>query len=280
MASRLRTKRSGLIGVVIPLGHEHHQHVSDPFFMMMLGQLADIITESGYDLVLSRVIPDSDDWLARIVDSGLLDGVLLIGQSDQSEVIESVAARYHPLVAWGHYQNGQKHCVVGIDNVAAGRLAADHLIARGALHLAFLGDVRGVEIAARYRGFAAAAKTAGLDVTLLSAHLAADDMEADIMQHSDLMDGKFDGILAASDMIAMRTLRSFADRSIDVPGQVAVIGFDDLPLAAQTVPRLTTIHQDIAAGAKAMATKLFLRIAGDETESMVMPPRLTVRDSA
>lgn len=280
MASRLRTRRTGLIGVVFPLGHERHQHVSDPFFMTMLGQLADNLTENGYDLVLSRVIPETRDWLIRIVDSGLLDGVLLVGQSDQFDAIEHVAARYRPLVAWGHHQEGQRHCAVGTDNHAAGALAAMHLIERGARTLAFLGDVRGIEIAARYAGFRDAAHGRGLPVALLESHLAVDDIEADITRHADLMAGRFDGVLAASDMIAMRTLRALADRSIDVPGQVAVIGFDNLAFAANTVPRLTTVAQDIVAGAAAMASSLFRRLAGETTPSITMPPRLIVRDSA
>ncbi len=280
MASRLRTKRTGLIGVVIPLGHERRQHLSDPFFMTMLGQLADLITENGYDILLSRVIPESPDWLTRIVESGMLDGVLMIGQSDQFDAIEQTASRYRPLVTWGHHREGQRHCTVGMDNAAGGRLAAEHLIARGARRLAFLGDVGAPEIAARHTGFAAAAASAGLNVELLPTHLAVDAMEADISHHTGLIDGQFDGVLAASDMIAMRTLRVLADRSIAVPNQVAIIGFDDLPLANQTVPRLTTVRQDIAPGASVMVETLFQRIAGVDTPSTIMPPALIIRDSA
>lgn len=280
MASRLRTKRTGLIGVVIPLGHERRQHVSDPFFMTMLGELADLITENGYDILLSRVIPESPDWLARIVDSGMLDGVLLIGQSDQFDIIEQTAARYRPLVAWGHHREGQVHCTVGMDNAAGGRLAAEHLIARGAHRLAFMGDVGAPEIAARYAGFSAAAASAGCTIDLLPTHLAADEMEADITHHPGLIDGQFDGVFAASDMIAMRTLRALADRSIAVPTQLAIIGFDDLPLANQTVPRLTTVRQEIASGAAAMVDSLFKRIAGADAPSTIMQPTLIVRDSA
>jgi len=280
MASRLRMKRTGLVGVVIPLGHERHQHVSDPFFMAMLGKMADVITESGNDLLLSRVIPTTASWLTDIVDSGLLDGVLLIGQSDQYDVIERVAQRYAPLVAWGHNRPGQTHCSVGMDNFAAGKLAAAHLVRRGARRLAFLGDLHGPEIAARCDGFAAGAAQAGLQVTLLPMHLAADDMEADITHQSDLMAAKFDGVLAASDMIAMRTLRALTDRSVDIPGQVAVIGFDDLELASHTIPRLSTIRQEIAQGAATMIEMLFRRINGEDTESVVMPPKLILRDSA
>ncbi len=280
MASRLRTKRTGMIGVAIPLGHDRHQHVSDPFFMTMLGELADLITESGHDLLLSRVIPSSDDWLARIVDSGMLDGLLLIGQSDQFEAIERVAARYRPLVAWGQYQPGQKHCSVGIDNVTAGRMAAQHLLTRGAKRLAFLGDIRSIEIAARYNGFDSAAKAAGLEATQLHTNVAADDIKDDTGRYAALMEGRFDGVAAASNMIAMQTLRALADHDVNIPQQVAVIGFDDLVLATQTVPRLTTIRQDIKTGAAAMVDKLFLRIAGEETVSMIMEPRLVIRDSA
>ncbi len=279
MASRLRTKRTGLVGVVIPLGHERQQHLSDPFFISMLGQLADRITESGRDILLARVIPDSPDWLMRIVDSGMLDGVLMIGQSDQVEVIEQVATRYRPLVVWGHYSAGQVHCAVGMDNAAGGRLAAARLIERGARRLAFLGDIRTPEIAARHAGFTAAASEAGLSVDLLPTHLAVDAMEGEIAHHAAQIGGRFDGVFAASDMIAMRTLRALADRSIAVPGKVAVIGFDDLDLASHTVPRLTTVRQDIVAGAATMVDALFRRMAGEDVASTVMPPTLVARDS-
>lgn len=110
MARNLRIKRAGAIGVLIPLGHETGQHISDPFFMTLLGHLADALTERGHDLLLSRVIPADPGWLSRVVDSGRVDGVILIGQSDQLTVIDTVAARYLPMVAWGANLPGQVHC--------------------------------------------------------------------------------------------------------------------------------------------------------------------------
>ncbi|MEJ2407919.1 MAG: LacI family DNA-binding transcriptional regulator, partial [Novosphingobium sp.] len=141
MASKLRSKRTGVIGVVIPLGHEQRQHISDPFFLTLLGCLADELTESGYDVMLSRAIPDgTSDWLERMTGSGMVDGVLLIGQSDQFDVIERVARTYRPLVAWGSSSKDQIHCAVGSDNQLGGRIAAEHLIAGGARSLAFMGE--------------------------------------------------------------------------------------------------------------------------------------------
>lgn len=280
MASRLRTRRTGVIGVVVPLRHDRSQHLSDPFFMTMIGHLADALTENGYDLMLSRVIPDADDWLERIVDSGMLDGVLLLGQSNQVAAIERVAARYRPLVAWGGYARGQIHCSVGTDNFEGGMLAGEHLLLAGASRLAFLGSLQAPELRARYDGFCAAAASIGAaPPLLLETHLATDLMGAEIAAHLGRHGSAIDGIFAGSDVIAMTTLRALADRGMAVPGAVKLIGYDDLPIAVQTVPRLSTIHQDFAQGARAMVDRLFAALDGKQPQSLQLPPRLVARDS-
>ena len=283
MASRLRTGQTGVIGVVIPLGHEKKQHISDPFFMTMLGHLADGLTEVGYDLMLSRVIPsDGDDWLERIVDSGMLDGVVMIGQSDQFDTIERTAEVYRPLVVWGTRRSGQRHCVVGTDSFVGGELAVRHLLARGRRKLAFFGDTKGLEIEQRLAGARSAIAQSGTGATLdiYPTHLSQQEMSEQISADLDAMDPAIDGIFAASDVIAMGTLRLLHERGRKVPEDVAIVGFDDLPLATQTVPQLTTVRQDIAGGARTLVTSLLKRIAGDEVPSTVMTPTLVVRESA
>jgi DNA-binding LacI/PurR family transcriptional regulator len=281
MARRLRTQRTNVIGVVFPLGHERRQHLSDPFFMTILAHLADAVTESGYDLMLSRIIPDAEDWLERIVESGLLDGVLLIGQSDQFEVIERVARHYRPMVAWGSHLPGQVHCAVGVDNRLGGRLAGERLIARGCRRIAFLGEVRSIELQQRYLGLQDAASAAGIEPPVqLDTHLASDIMAAEIAGHLDRVVGHIDGIAAASDGIAIRTVRALVDRGVRVPEDMAITGFDDLPLAEQAVPRLTTVRQDLVAGAQAMVDALFRRMEGVDAPSVEMTPTLVERDTA
>lgn len=282
MASRLRTQRTGVIGVVIPLGHEQRQHISDPFFMTMLGYLADHLTENGYDLMLSRVIPDTEDWLERIAESGMLDGVILIGQSNQFAAIERVAARYRPLVVWGGHQAGQTHCSVGSDNWAGGHLAGQHLARRGVKRVAFLGDPNAPEAGQRYEGFRVAFREAGItaEPVIISTHFAADSIASDIAAQIGQLKTGIDGIFAASDVIAMTALRVLADHNLSVPGDMALIGFDDLPIATQTVPRLTTISQDIERGARELVDALFTRINGTDSPSVIMEPALVERDSA
>ncbi|MFY7837609.1 MAG: LacI family DNA-binding transcriptional regulator [Novosphingobium sp.] len=281
MARRLRTQQTGVIGVVIPLGHERRQHISDPFFMTLFGYLADELTESGQDLMLSRVIPGDDEWLDRIVDSGMLDGALVIGQSNQTEAIERVAQYYKPLVVWGSHHEGQVQCTVGVDNAAGGRLAAQRLLDRGATRLAFFGDTKGPEIADRLAG--AQQALAGSPQATLRAfptHLASDEMASQIDAHLAELGNDVNGIVCASDIIAMTTIRLLHERGISVPERVAVTGFDDLPLSQRMVPQLTTVRQDIAAGARAMVETLRRRIAGEDAPSTVMQPELVLRESA
>ncbi|UVO53492.1 LacI family DNA-binding transcriptional regulator [Sphingomonas sp. SUN039] len=282
MARNLRIQRTGAIGVVIPLGHETGQHISDPFFMTMLGHLADALTERGYDLLLSRVIPTNGDWLDRIVDSGRTDGVIVIGQSDQSATLDRVAARYRPLVVWGGRSEGQVHCSVGSDNRRGGMLATQHLIERGCKRIAFFGDPRAQEIEQRLAGCREAMAAAGLSdaLTVFPAHLVAEDAQPDIARFLSGSGDRPQGIVAASDIIAMSAIQAMVERAIPVPDEVRVVGYDDLPIAQQTLPRLTTIRQDIAGGAGHLVDLLLRRIAGEDTDGVVMAPELVVRGSS
>jgi DNA-binding LacI/PurR family transcriptional regulator len=281
MASRLRRQKTGVVGVVIPLGHDRSQQISDPFFITLLGYLADALTAEGMDLMLRRVLPDQDeDWLDRFIRSGMIDGVIVIGQSDQFERIEEVADGYLPMVVWGNHQEGQRHCVVGSDNRLGGKLAAERLIAAGAKKLAFLGDTEAIEFAARFAGAADVASRLDASIVALPTHLAPEMTAQEVARHLDVHGDAIDGIFAATDNLAVECLRQLRQRGIDVPAQMKLVGFDDLPIASQTEPPLTTIRQDIEAGARGLVDLLVRRLRGEQTESLVMPPQLVVRGTA
>jgi DNA-binding LacI/PurR family transcriptional regulator len=281
MASGLRRQKTGVIGVVIPLGHDTRQQISDSFFMTLLGHLADELTREGYDLMLRRVVPETDaDWLDRFIGSGMIDGVIVIGQSDQFDRIEDVADGYGPMVVWGNHTEGQRHCVVGTDNRLGGRLAAERLIAAGARRLAFLGDTTAMEFAARFAGASDVAARMGIPIIALPTHLSPERASEEIARHLAAHEGQIDGIFAATDTLAALCLTALRARGVAVPDTIRLVGFDDLPIASQTMPALTTVRQDIAAGARGLVDLLLRRVAGDETESLILPPQLITRASA
>lgn len=280
LARNLRLRNTGAIGLALPLGHARTQHLTDPFFLTLLGFLADLLVERGYDILLSRVIPDNDDWLDRLIDGGRIDGLLLVGQSDQSAVIERAARRYRPLVVWGAHRDDQRQVTIGSDNIAGGALAARHLITQGRRRLLFMGDPAPPEFADRLAGFRAAAQRQGIAVEALATAMAPDSAHAAL--RARLEDGTPpDGIFAASDIVAMAALRALTEAGVDVPGTTAVIGYDDVTLAAHTSPPLTTIRQDLERGARLMVDTLIARIAGDEGGgSTLIAPELIKRQSA
>lgn len=282
VARNLRTRRRGAIGVVIPLGHDQAQHISDPFFMTMIGYLADVLTERGYDLILSRVIPAQPTWLDEIIALDRVEGLIIIGQSDQSAVLDRVARHYQPMVVWGGFSQGQVHCSVGTDNFLGGRMATTHLIEAGCRRIAFFGNAQATEMRQRLEGARSAVTDSLHRVALIEipTHLAAELSGTEIARFLDEADAMPDGIFAASDMVAMTAIQVLAGRGLAVPDAVRVIGYDDVPLARNMAPPLTTIRQDIASGALHLVDCLFKRIEGRPTGSVILNPELVLRGSA
>ena len=279
-ARNLRLKRTGAIGVVLPMGHETEQSVSDPFFMSLLGFLADALTKRSYDLLLSRVIPSDDTWLDAIVDSGRVDGVIVIGQSDQVDVIEQVSHRYPNIVVWGAAISDGKQITVGSDNFIGGQLAAEHLLDHGRSRLAFFGNSDVPEFAARLEGFRHAMTSRGAEPAIVvPVHLTTEASHAAITSFL-ASNPPPDGIFAASDVVAMSALRALAEAGLRVPQDVSVIGYDDILIANFTSPPLTTLRQDVAEGAVLLVDLLFRRMRGEEVEPVLLPPKMILRESA
>ncbi|SRR5579871_27291 len=279
-ARSLRLQRTDTITVVIPLGHEAGQPLTDPFFVEMLGYLADEITRRGYGVFLQKIVPPMNDWLPQIIASHRSDGVIIVGQSTEHEIIAASAASYRPLVVWGGHAEAPPYCTVGTDNVAGARLAVEHLLRLGRRRIVFCGDTQPPEIRLRYEGYQLAMRAArGVDpLPVVPAHLTPD---AAYEAMRAFIGGKprFDAVFAASDVIAISAIRALRAAGLRVPEDVAVVGFDDITLARHTAPSLTTIRQDLKRGAETMVDLVLRRIGGDDAPSATMPPELIVRES-
>ncbi|MCY1647137.1 LacI family DNA-binding transcriptional regulator [Caulobacter sp. SL161] len=278
-ARSLRLQRTHTIGLIVPLGHERDQLITDPFFLEMIGRLADEITGRGYEVLLNKVVAPRVDWLRRIVQSHRSDGLLIIGQSDQHEALNALADTYRPLVVWGGDIADRRYCTVGSDNVAGARLATRHMIAQGRRRIAFLGLPGAPEVELRREGYLQALREAGLSPypeLSAPAHFTIESAEPSVRALID-SGATFDGVLAASDLIAVTAINTLTAAGRAVPDEISVVGFDDISLARYSAPPLTTVRQDLATGARTMVDLLFRRIEGASTESVFMTPELVVR---
>lgn len=280
-ARNLRLKQTRTVELIIPLESDNRQHVSDPFFLDLLGAVADALTDRGYDLLVSKIPPWSRESRANSLVAGRADGMIIIGQGRRRAELRELAMRHRAVVVWGAHVDGGDYAVVGGDNREGGRLVAAHLVALGRKRIAFFGDASMPEIALRHQGYCDALSAAGavFDPSL-TVNVSFDADTAFDAALAFLKEGPpFDAVVAASDVIAISAINAFRMAGLRTPEDIAVTGYDDIFSAAWFSPGLTTISQSIHTGGAQLVDVLFRRIAGAETEPVVIPPRLVLRQS-
>ncbi len=281
-AKNLRLQRNQTIAVVIPYDAASRQHISDPFFLSMLGSLADAVTERGYDLLLSRVDADNLDAAARLYDSGLALGVVLIGQWHHHDQLNQMAARKVPIVVWGAQLPQQLYCTVGGDNVLGGQLVAEHLLRLGRKRILFMGDTKLPEVAQRYEGFRRTLRAAHV-VESKDLHLSVPfDVGVARAALTKLLGRRlgFDAVFGCSDLLAITAMQVLRERGHRVPEDVAVVGYDDMALASFCEPPLSSVHQPVQAAGVAMIDALLALLQGHPAAPRVLPVSLITRQSS
>ncbi|MBI0475495.1 LacI family transcriptional regulator [Sphingomonas sp. MA1305] len=258
----------------------------NPFFLSMLGSILRTCAARGYDLLTS--FQDlSADWHKDYEDSRKADGIILLGYGDYEVYkarLEALRAQGTHFVRWGSVDPDGLATTIGSDNLAGGRAAGEHLIARGRRRIAFIGqaDDHYPEFRDRYQGLQTALRAAELPVHpgLHADALSVEQGGYEAMQRLMARDIPFDGLFAASDLIALGAMRALAEAGIKVPDDVSVVGFDDIPAAATTQPPLTTVAQDYRRAGEVLVDTLLRRIADQTTQAALLQPRLVVRGSS
>jgi DNA-binding LacI/PurR family transcriptional regulator len=281
-AKNLRRGNTNTIGVVIPLDAKAKQHISDPFFLSLLGSIADALTERNLDMLVSRVDAEHLDALAQLYDSGRVMGVIVVGQWAHHDQLNLLAARKLPMAVWGASLTQQLYCSVGSNNQEGGYLAVQHLLAQGRSRIAFLGSIQFPEVAQRHAGYVQALGQSALayDPSLIVSTPFATDLAQDMLQKFFAKARKFDAIFAASDVLAMTAMRLLQLQGVRVPEDVAVVGYDDIAVAALVSPSLSTISQPIAEAGQALVRMVLKLIEGERQQNLALPTQLVVRGSS
>ena len=280
-ASNLRRGQSRTISVVTPLLEKDSQTLRDPFLWNLIGSIAMALTSKGFRMLLS-CIPTSQLNAFEDVENGQAAGVIFTGQWLPHELLNEKAAAKVPFALWGAEVPRQLYCTVGTDNLLGGRLATEHLIARGARQLAYFGDTRTPEIAQRHQGFVDVIARHGIDFDPACFVPLTFDLPAVEQAVYHLLDSEraFDGIVASSDLSALQIMQALGRRGIRVPKDVAVVGYDDIPFSALASPSLSTIRQDLAAAGEALVDCVMQLMAGESPNPRVIATELVIRKSS
>ena len=284
-ASSLRTQRSDTIALLFFEDPTADDSMINPFFLSMLGSITRAAGARGLDLLISFQKME-DDWHQRYQDAHRADGLILLGYGDYTvyeERLRQLERQGTHFVRWGSVGPDNIGATVGSDNRGAGRLAGEHLLDTGARRIAFLGqaDEHYPEFADRHAGLLSAVAARGSDpAAVIQADALTGEDEGYRAMRSVLASGEaFDAVFAASDLIAIGALRALAEAGLSVPGEVAVVGFDNIPAAAHVNPPLTTIMQDLAGAGDALLDALVAQIGGEDAVSRALPGKLVRRAS-
>ncbi|OFC72155.1 LacI family transcriptional regulator [Alteromonas confluentis] len=282
-ASRLRTQRTNVVAVILNLIEHTEQSINDPFLLKVVGDLNQALNDKGYELLLSNSFMAKDDWYNYFINSRRADGIIVVGQAKSEQKAIDAAKAGAPLVVWGDSNTQSNYPIIGSNNRLGGKLAAQHLIENGHTRLVFLGDTGHAEMNERYQGYLDAHKAAGLtaDPTLVFPIDLTSQAAYNAVNETILKRGlHFDGIVSCSDMVALGALKALKERYISIPGEVAIVGFDDIAMAELLHPALTTIRQNTRDAANKMVEQLLNQLNGEPAFSDVIDIELVVRKSS
>jgi LacI family transcriptional regulator len=278
-ASNLRRShsRTAMVGALL-------QDVSNSFSASLLRSLED--EARGRDVVIVASSLDEEPARERLLVEGLVrrrvDGLLLMPATERQDYLAEEIRNGLPVVFVDRTPQGVDADSVTVDNVLGARMAVDHLIAHGHRRIAILGDLTSIYTAAtRLEGYYSAHADAGLpmDPRLVSMDVrSTDDALGATVALLDSEDPPT-AVFAARNSLAIGAIRALHHRG--VAGRVALVGFDDFPLADIVDPPLTVVRQNVRAIGFEVARRLFARIDGDTAvpEQVVLPPELVTRGS-
>lgn len=284
-ASNLRSQHTGTLALLLFEDPTSDDSMINPFFLSMLGCITRAAAKRSYDLLVSFQ-QLSEDWHADYEDASKADGLILLGYGDYVDYetkLKQLTEQETHFVRYGSIEEGQTGISFGCDNFEGGYVMTQHLISLGHKTFAFLGgaDEHCPEFKERYLGHCKALKEAHIkiidknQIDAISTEGSGFDAASQLMQYSDLPDA----IFCASDMIAVGALNAFQKQGIKVPDEVALTGFDDIPMAHLTSPELTTMQQNTKLAAEVLVESLIKKIHRLEIDSGLIPAKLIIRDS-
>lgn len=279
VARSLKARSTATIGLLVP-------NSVNPYFAELARGIEDACERNGYCVILcnSDDNPQKQRSYLRVLLEKRIDGLIVASVGEERDLLDSLASVRTPMVIVDRVLDGVDADLVRIDHEQGAYLATRHLLDLGHVDIACINGPEGTSVAKmRLAGFRRALSEAGArlregrvvhsDFTSLGGYGAAALL---------LRGERPTAIFAGNDMIGMGVLRAAAERNISVPGELSVIGFDDIQMCQYVYPALTTVGQSIGDLGELAASLLLRRIAGPgaaPAEQRVVAPKIVLRES-
>jgi LacI family transcriptional regulator len=270
-----------VIGLVIPTGVM--SIFTDPYFPLVIQGVSAACNARGYSVMLWLAEPEYERrTISQILYNGLIDGVVISSMLVNDPLIERLCESNRPFITIGRHPTNEKINYVDVDNRSGAHQGVLQILRTGHRRVAVInGPHNTIASQDRYQGYLDALKERGLP---LIPELVAEGEFSDttgylamkcLLQHSP------DAVFAASDAMAFAAMRAIQEAGLRIPEDIAVVGFDDIPTAANSKPPLTTVRQPIQRTGSLAAELLidFIEHPDPQPRRIVLPTELVIRAS-
>jgi DNA-binding LacI/PurR family transcriptional regulator len=277
LARGLRGAPTMLVGVIV-------RDITDPFFGGAIEAASLEAARHGYNVVLGHAHQSADEAVAlwNILEARHCDAILFLGDlRDRPDLIEDLQSTRIPVVALWHGARGGAIPTVGVDNQAGIAQVMAHLVGLGHRRIAFAGPKRLGDITEREAAYSTALVGHRLEARPEYVRDVGNSFDGGAIALDELMDlpQPPSAIVAPTDVLAIGMLHAAHRRGLRVPDDVSVSGFDDIPVAAASVPALTTVRMPTEAMiARAIDLVIGPRDASSDLHPVLVPD-LVVRAS-
>lgn len=273
---KLAKTRSMTIGVLV-------QNPDSPYTSSILIDMEKVLAEHGYSLLMSV-----NSWQEKLVSYSLdyllksdVDAIIIISGNVDKALIFKCAEKI-PVVAVGYNIVGDNIQSIALDNTMGGYMATLHLIQLGHMNIAHLKGLPNHEDAiSRFHGYQKALDEAGIAFKKKLVLEGDFSIKTGYERTVELIQSQvyFSAIFAANDLTAYGAIKALHDHGYDVPDDISVIGFDDLPTSPYFTPSLTTLRQPLDEIGAISAQCILKLLCGEEERVRLPPISLIARES-
>jgi LacI family transcriptional regulator len=279
LARALRLRRSQVIGTMIP-------DISNPFFAAMFRGIEDTLARQDFSVILANTDDDPERELRsmNVLRERQVDGLILATARRHDSAIAGLEADGYPFVLVNRHTDPMGANVVVPDDYHGAASAVDHLVALGHRRIAHIAGSS--EISTGYnrrRGYFDALARHGLpaDPTLVVTGTYRETGGREAMLALLALPQRPTAVFVVNDLAAIGAVGAVCEAGLAVPGDVSIVGFNDLSVVARMTPRLTTLHVPLHAMGVAAATRILALLAGTNAAAgpVILPAELVQRES-
>ena len=284
-ARSLRTRKTYTIGLIFCI---IDRHLTDPYYLNLLASIGEESSRQGYDLLLSAC-PDQElecSAYERIIGGKKVDGMILTGIRHEDERIAFLVEKAVPFVAFGRSEQDGRFPYIDVDGAKGSEAGVQHLIDQGYRRISFIGLPTELVCAGhRFQGYQTSLKRNGMGfdprLVINCEHLTQESGYQAMQKLLDLNELP-DSACICSDALAIGAMRAAQDKGLTVGRDFGIVGFDDIPMAAQVQPPLTSIRQPIYEIGTRLCQLLIRQLKGEHLieRHVILEPTLVIRESS